>query len=57
MVRGLAGQLQEHSYNMTVEEKIRMLIGNLMVENIALATKVDELTRKIAELERAESTE
>jgi hypothetical protein len=29
-----------------------MLIGNLIVENMALATKVEELTKKIAELEK-----
>jgi hypothetical protein len=37
---------------MTTEERVRMLIGNLIVENMALATKVEELTKKIAELEK-----
>lgn len=36
---------------MTVEEKVRLTIGNLVVENIALSSKVEELTKKIAELE------
>jgi hypothetical protein len=37
---------------MTVEERIRLLIGNLMIENIALAAKVEELQKKIEELSK-----
>lgn len=39
---------------MTTEEKIRMLIGNLMIENIALSTRVMELEAKLAEAEKKE---
>jgi dynactin complex subunit len=37
---------------MTAEEKVRMTVGNLVVENIALSSKVEELNKKIAELEQ-----
>lgn len=37
---------------MTVEEKIRLTLGSLVVENIALNNKIEELTKKIAELEQ-----
>jgi cell division septum initiation protein DivIVA len=42
---------------MTVEDKVKMALGNLLVENIALATRVEELERKLAELEQAKPTE
>lgn len=38
---------------MTVEEMVRLTIGNLVVDNIALKAKVDELTKKLAEAEKA----
>lgn len=38
---------------MTVEERVRMAIGNFVIENMALAAKVEELTKKIAELEQS----
>jgi hypothetical protein len=38
---------------MTIEERVKMALGNLLVENIALAVRVEELTKKIAELEKA----
>lgn len=37
---------------MTIEEKVRLTIGSLVVENIALNAKVEELTKKVAELEQ-----
>lgn len=37
---------------MTVEEKVRLTIGGLVVENIALANKVDELMQKLKEAEQ-----
>ncbi len=37
---------------MNPEQKVRLTIGNLIVENIALAAKVEELQAKIAELEK-----
>lgn len=36
---------------MTVDERVRLTIGSLLVENIALNAKVEELTKKISELE------
>ena len=37
---------------MTAEERLRLTIGNLVVENIALAAKIEELQKKVAELEQ-----
>ena len=38
---------------MTADERVRLTIGNLVVENIALAAKVEELQKKVEELEKA----
>lgn len=35
---------------MTVEEKIRLTLGSLVVENIALNSKVEELTAENAKI-------
>jgi hypothetical protein len=40
---------------MTVEEKIRLAIGNFVIENIALNSKVEELTNKLKEAEAKEA--
>jgi hypothetical protein len=39
---------------MTAEEKLRLTIGNLVVENIVLNSKVEELTQKLKEAEAKE---
>ena len=36
---------------MTADERVRLTIGNLVIENIALAAKVEELQKKVAEKE------
>jgi uncharacterized protein Yka (UPF0111/DUF47 family) len=38
---------------LTVEEKVRLTIGSLVVENIALNSKVEELMQKVKELEQS----
>jgi regulator of replication initiation timing len=37
---------------MTVDEKLRLTLGTLVVENIALKHNNEELNKKVAELEQ-----
>lgn len=39
---------------MTVEEKVRLTLGSLVVESIALNHKIEELTQKLKEAEAKE---